>query len=109
MKLVYVAMPYSHPNPDVIAERMEVFYKIAADLLLQGKMVISPVLNHSICKRYNVPSDYKFWGDYSRTLLSKCDEIVVLEMDGWTRSAGVIDEIATAKDLHIPIIFMKVK
>lgn len=106
--LCYIAMPYSHKDEAVIQQRMEKFYKISADLLNEGKLPISPVLNHPICERHKIPGSYTFWKEYSQTLLSKCDELIVLRMPGWEESIGVLDEIRFAIQLNIPIKYMDV-
>lgn len=42
MKLVYGAMPYSHPDREVVAARMEVFYKVTTANLKVPVMFIRP-------------------------------------------------------------------
>lgn len=38
-----------------------------------------------------------------KSLISKCDELWVLKIDGWEQSKGVSAEIEYAESLNIPI------
>jgi hypothetical protein len=41
-------------------------------------------------------------------LMSKCDELFVVTLDGWDTSTGVQEEIEMAKKFNIPISFVKI-
>lgn len=107
--LIYLAAPYSsiHDKDALMAFVM----KVSGTIMLQnpGWYIVSPLFNH-----YSLPlvpgmgGDYKFWGDYSRELLSRCDRLLVLKIDGSYESVGVSDEILTANTINIPIKFITV-
>jgi hypothetical protein len=106
--LAYIAAPYSHPDPVVVAQRMSAFDFEVAKLLLQSMTFpVSPLLNHGIIGRHKVPGNWEFWQHYSRRLLARCDELIVLMIPGWEESEGVQGEIAFAKSLHMPIRFVE--
>jgi hypothetical protein len=95
--LVYLASPYSHPDPAVREARFEAACRAAAMLIRQGKTVFSPVAHsHPIC-RYGLPGDWDYWARHDLAHLAVCDEVVVLKMDGWQQSRGVQAEVAQAK------------
>ena len=106
--MIYLASPYTHPDPAVVEQRFEAVCRMAADLIRQGKTVFSPIAHsHSIC-RYGLPGDWQFWKQHDREYLSACDEVVVLKLEGWQESHGVQAEIALARALGKPVSFVAV-
>lgn len=102
--LVYLAAPYSR-FPDK-ARLMRALMEFAGEYMIQhpGVHLVSPLFNHYALEL--VPAlgtDYPFWSEYSRDLLSRCDELLVLRIRGWEQSTGVQDEMKHASDLGIPI------
>ena len=106
LKLSYLAAPYSDPSIDVVEKRMEKLCKVDAILMKQGIFTVSPLLKHFIVRHADLPTDYKFWKDYSDTLLCAVDQLIVLMLDGWKESIGVTAEIKLAKDLGIPVVYV---
>jgi len=106
--LIYLASPYTHCDLEVCEQRFEAACRAAAELVLVGKTVFSPVAHsHAIC-RYGVPGDWQFWQLHDRRYLDVCDEVVVLMLDGWQKSVGVQAEIAIARECGKPITFLRV-
>lgn len=105
--LIYLAAPYSDPNRDVIADRMERFYATHARLLARGDVTVSPLLNHQVVGRHAISGDWDFWQSYSETLLARCDEMWIVTLPGWEESKGVQGEIAFAKSRAIPIRYIE--
>jgi hypothetical protein len=106
MKIVYLAAPYSHTDSSVIESRMKVFYTIDAQLMSKGVFTVSPLLKHQTLPYGNLPGDWAYWGAYSEALLERCDEMIVIELDGWKTSTGVIAEIEFCKTHDIPVTFI---
>lgn len=105
--LAYVAAPYSAPDPIIIAARMSAFDKAIADMLTAGDVFpISPLMNHAILGKHNIPGNWEFWQHYSRRLLARCDEIIVLDLPGWRQSTGVQGELELARSLHLPVRYL---
>jgi hypothetical protein len=102
-RLIYVAAPYSAPDPATIAGRMAAFEQAVADLLRAGDFPISPLMNHTILGRHSIPGDWTFWQHYSRRLLARCDLLLVVDLPGWETSTGVQSEIELANLLAIPV------
>lgn len=104
--LIYLAAPYSDPDPTVVAARMKQFYDAHAHLLARGLVLVSPLLNHAVIGRPDVGGDWTFWQRYSETLLARCDALWVVMIDGWDRSAGVTGEIEFAERRKMPIRYL---
>lgn len=105
--LVYLAVPYSHPDPKVSLYRFDMVNKAAAELTRQGLTVFSPISqSHPIATSYGLPVDWGFWEKFDRNFLSCCNTLYVLKLDGWEKSHGVQSEIAIAKEMGIDIIYI---
>ena len=93
--MVYIAAPYSHPDP---VENTHVVCRIADALLAAGYV---PVLPHLTLLWHLVsPKPYDTWIAYDRELLKRCD--LVLRVPG--HSPGATDECLLATALNIPVI-----
>jgi Domain of unknown function (DUF1937) len=97
--MIYLASPYSHPDLQVRDARFDAACRVAARLIRTGKPVFAPVVQGHPLARYGVPSDWTFWRPLAREYLSRCDELVVLQLDGWRESEGVQAELAMASEL----------
>jgi hypothetical protein len=56
--------------------------------------------------QYGLPSTWAFWRGQDYAFLERCDELVVLMLDGWGESVGVQGEIGIAQELGKPIRFL---
>lgn len=105
--MIYLASPYSHPDPAVRQQRFEAACRAAAAMIRQGQTVFSPIAHsHAICA-FGVPLDWRFWSRHDRRYLEACDEVVVLMLDGWQESVGVQAEIAIARELGKPVTYLR--
>jgi hypothetical protein len=106
--LVYLACPYSHPDPAVREERFHASNRAAAQLMGQGIMVFSPISHtHPIAVAGDLPKGWDFWERYDRAVLSCCCKVVILQIDGWEQSTGVQAEIRIAVEMGIPVEFLE--
>ncbi len=48
-------------------------------------------------------SSWSFWREFDKTMLKRCDRLLIITMDGWVQSKGVLAEITVAEELGIPI------
>lgn len=104
-KLFYIALPYTHKDKAVIAQRVDKFCAFDSKLNMENIQTVSPILKHLLLERnLDMPGDWNFWKDLSYTYLSRCDGMIVYEMDGWKESLGVTEEIKFAKQKNIPIM-----
>lgn len=103
---IYLASPYSNPDPAVREFRFREACRAAAALMQSGRWVFSPIAHgHPICE-HGVPSDWTQWQELDRQMLRQCDELVVLTFDGWRGSCGVQAEIRLAVELGKPIRYV---
>lgn len=104
--LVYLACPYYHDDPLVREQRWRGANQAAAGLLLDGFKVFSPI-SHNHMLRGGLPPGALFdWLHYDKTFLYLSSMLLILPIDGWRESAGVAEEIKTAKEIDIPIHFV---
>ena len=72
-------------------------------MMREGEMVYSPIAHSHCIARFGLPVDWGFWEAHSRAMLSRCDSVAVLQLDGWDRSVGVRREIEIATTMGIPV------
>jgi hypothetical protein len=110
-KLIYLAIPYTW-NPE---KSFEIANKVAAKLMLKGIRVFSPI-SHSYPIAKNLSPEqntsYNFWMHQDLTILSRCDELLVVTIgdNGESlikESKGCTTELQVADALGIPINYMK--
>lgn len=102
--LIYLASPYSHPDEKVREWRFHQACKAAGALIQGGLFVFSPIAHgHPIAQHAKLPTDWKFWEAYSRTILRGCSRMMVLAIDGWESSVGVSAETDMARKLGLPV------
>jgi nucleoside 2-deoxyribosyltransferase len=93
--LIYLAGPYTEPDPVQNTHRM---IRIADALLDVG---FTPLIPHLTLAWHLVsPKRYETWLDYDRQLLCRCD--AVLRIPGY--SHGATQETELARSLGIPVI-----
>lgn len=107
--LIYLATPYNHRSANVRRERYEAACKTAGLLLSKGVFVYSPIAHtHSIANIVDLPASWEFWKEYDEIMLSRCNELWVIMMDGWLSSVGIAAEIAIARKLNKPIRYWRI-
>lgn len=93
--LIYIAGPYTHPDP---VENTHDTIKVADRLVDSG--LVTPVVPHvSLLWHLITPRPAEFWYEYDYALLVKCD--AVLRLSG--KSSGADKEVELARELQIPI------
>ena len=106
-EVVYLACPYSHPDPAVRESRFQAVNRAAGQLMAAGTFVFSPISHtHPIAEAHDLPGNWAFWGAYDRAMISRCSRLLVLQLDGWEESVGVQAEIAIAREVGLPVEFV---
>ncbi len=114
MKL-YLCTPYSHEDPAVSQARFEQINRIAAELIMDGNVVYSPISHtHPIVMTGLLSDDadgtnvanWEFWEDQDKPFLDWCDQVWVYMADGWQESRGVSEEIRLAKAAGKPVRYI---
>lgn len=106
--MIYLASPYSHPDPKVKQQRFEQVCKVAAQLMRQDRVVFCPIAHTHPMDKY-VPqgeNTHGFWLRQDFEFLQLCSDLYIVTLDGWKESKGVQAEMALAKMLHLPISFI---
>lgn len=105
--LIYLASPYTHPDPETVYRRYRVACAAAAILMEEGHTVFSPIA-HSHAIADFLPDalrfDHEHWMSQDLAILALCDELSVLPMPGWSESLGISAEINFATARGIPVI-----
>jgi nucleoside 2-deoxyribosyltransferase len=104
--MIYLASPYSHPDPSVREERFRAACRAAAALFRAGHFLISPIAHSHVLVEHGLPGDWTFWQRFDRALLARCDALFVLMLDGWEESVGVQAEIRIARELGKPVRYL---
>lgn len=106
MSLVYLAGPYSDPDPKVVESRIAEFCRCDAELNKHGAFTVSPLLKHLVLQHSDLPGDWAYWKEYSIALLKQCEKMIILEIPGWSESVGVQAEINLCSDMGIPVEYV---
>jgi len=105
MILTYLAQPYTHEDPKVMQERYEKGCEATSILMNKGWMVFSPIAHSHGPAQYGLPKDYGYWRQYCELMLPKCDEVIILTLDGWEESVGVKEEVYLAGELGMATLY----
>lgn len=107
--IVYLATPYSHPDPKVRVQRYEAVTRHAAKMVAEGLVVFSPItMTHPIeVLGETDPAPTEYWIAFDEPFMDACAEAVVLMLPGWESSRGVAREIAHFTAQSKPILFVE--
>jgi len=105
---IYLCSPYSHPDEAIREARFESANRMAAELMLEGHTVFSPISHsHPIAKYVGNPNDSNFWLKQDRAFISWCDAVIINGINGWNDSHGIRKEIRWARELGKPVSWRK--
>jgi nucleoside 2-deoxyribosyltransferase len=104
--MIYLASPYSHVDAVVREQRFRAACQATARLIAAGHIVFSPIVHGHPLVHHGLPTDWPFWERFDRDHLVRCDEAVVLMLDGWQESVGVAAEIRIAAELGKPVRYL---
>lgn len=89
--MIFIACPYWHENEKIRDYRREKAIQYSTKLMKRGILNYSPL---SYTKRYKDDNTKEgYWIKHGLRLVDACDQIHVLCLDGWEKSAGVKGEI----------------
>lgn len=101
--MIYIASPYSHPDPQVRQGRYLLALHYSALLLRESRLNFSPIVyGYNFQQLADLGGDYLTWKKFNDFMLSQATEMHVLCVPGWRESAGVNYEIAFARTSEIP-------
>jgi hypothetical protein len=99
MKIAYLACPYSHEDPKVKQWGHNRVNQVAHDLMRQGIYVYSPLTHNVPLAHLGIHGNWLTWSTFDHEMLSRCDCLIVLKLEGWQHSMGVQAEIKRAEAL----------
>jgi hypothetical protein len=102
-KLIYLASPYSHKNPDVSRRRFEHVSYIAGKMITDGLYVYCPIAHSHPIAKQGFDGDWTLWKNLDLEMIRRCDELWITPLDGWEQSIGVTDEVAYAKNIGLSV------
>ena len=104
--VIYLASPYSSPDPTIQQQRYEEAEKFAVKLIQAGEPVFSPIAYAApLAHKFGMGRDFGTWRGFNMALLKVAKKLYVLKIEGWQQSRGVQAEIAFAQENNIPIEF----
>ena len=79
--MLYLASPYSDPDPLIMKTRFLLAEQVTARLLQREIWVYSPIVHcHELALKYELPTDFTFWRAYNFAMLRHADELFVLKI-----------------------------
>ena len=106
--LVYLAAPYSDPDPAVRNRRFLEATRATAKLITKQECVYSPITyTHAICQVVSLDPLDEGWYALDERFLRRCSKLIVLQLPGWEKSNGVTAEIEIAREMGIPVEFLE--
>jgi hypothetical protein len=92
--MIYLASPYSHPEPATRQRRFEAVCKVAADLMREDYVVFCPIAHsHPIEIHGGIQGGWDLWALQDLPLLNLATELHVACFPGWEQSEGVTAEL----------------
>lgn len=102
--MIYLASPYSHPDPKVRHGRFKDACRALAHLLkYSGDTYYSPIVHHHPLVEYEMPTGWDFWENHDKEMLRMCSHLAILLLNGWEESKGVLAEYQIARYLGIEV------
>jgi len=88
--MIYLATPYSHPDPIVQEIRAMIADHACAVLQSCGYDVYSPISHwHTIAKKHALRGDAEYWKQNNRHHMEHSERMFVVGIPGWTTSYGL--------------------
>jgi hypothetical protein len=108
MRIIYLACPYNHPNPEVRLSRFHAANRAAGRILERGDGVYSPISHsHPIAEDCGFGLGFQAWRELDLEMLLRCDSMAVLMLPGWLKSNGIQAELECAEDHSISVEFIE--
>lgn len=105
--MIYLASPYSHPEAEIRQSRYEQVERLAAQYLMKGLTAFSPIVyGHNMAVAYDMGLAANDWWRFNAAILRRCEEVHVVQINGWETSIGIQQEIEFANTLHLPLTYV---
>lgn len=99
--LIYLASPHTHADPAVVDLRFKQARVATVNLMRKGFIVYSPIVyTHPLWRlsQEEMPGSilkgldewkHEDWIAFDKHMMDRCDECLVLQIEGWETSVGV--------------------
>jgi class 3 adenylate cyclase len=108
--IYYLSGPYKHNDSRVSHDRVFFIKKVALDLISAGHTIYCPIVwNYAVAEGQEMEEDDTGEANFLQNLsiLSACDSLLVLCMDGWENSSRLAAEIRWATKNGRPVLFLR--
>lgn len=103
--MLYLASPYSHPDPLMKEQRALEAAKATAKLIYANVLTFSPIAHSHPMHLFGLDGDWKYWEKLDTWFIERCNAVVVLTIAGWDRSQGIAAEVRLAGKLGKSVWF----
>lgn len=104
--MIYLASPYSHPEPTVRQARYEAALAYSNFAFATGRLIFSPIVyGHPFAEAFDTPTTHDHWAGFNEEILRMCSLLTVLKLPGWHESVGVNAEMELAWAINVPVTF----
>ena len=106
---VYLACPYSDPDPEIRTSRVRAADIAAAYLMEEkGYVVFSPLTHsHAIAEYLDNHLSHEFWLSQDASHILTCNKVIIYRIVGWDNSFGVAWEIGFATGQKISVEYLE--
>lgn len=102
--LVYFSSPYSHSDSNVVLARY-VEIRDITELVIREVPGIVPFSAIAYSHQFEHIENVDWLTRIDFRVLHACDAVMIVEMDGWSDSVGIFEEIQYCKKNDIPIFY----
>lgn len=107
MARIYLASPYSDPDPEIRKQRIRLAEAKTVELIEAGNKVFSPVACSGRLLELGCEQDDNYWYDWSMSFLEHwADVLGFYRIDGFERSKGMSREWDYAYARKMPVIYL---
>ena len=98
--MIYVASPYTHPDPAIRQERYEQVRDFCARVQpMFNDPLYSPIVHwHDAAVCNEMPTEAEFWWRHNSQMLDLSKMLIVYAIEGYGDSVGVTQEVNYAMD-----------
>ena len=102
---VYLGQPYTHTSERIMVKRYKAALNMCAMIYKDGINVFSPIVHcHNIARQHGLPESFDFWRNVDFGMIAASSCIWVYQLDGWSQSVGLGQEISFARSIGKPVV-----
>jgi len=102
--LVYFATPYTHPEPQIVMKRFVEVSQITAQVLLEVPEIV-PFTPIGYTHQFGHLEGIDWLDRVDYRMLKACDASIFIQMQGWSKSEGMLKEKRFCQQNGIPLFY----